>query len=119
MKLVTFMKAGEERLGLFAGETVIDPLLAGGSPAVFGNALIFIRSGLAGLGAARAMLVHPPREATIALKDMTLTAPIRPATILCSGSNYRDHNAEKANTPISGKEPEFFVKTADCVVGPT
>jgi hypothetical protein len=24
MKLVTFVKAGEERLGLFAGETVID-----------------------------------------------------------------------------------------------
>ena len=41
-----------------------------------------------------------------------------PSTILCSGSNYKDHNAEKANTPISGKEPEFFVKTADCVVGP-
>ena len=118
MKLVTFVKAGEERLGLFAGETVIDPLLAGGSPAVFGSALAFIRSGLAGLDAAKAMLVHPPREATIALRDMTLTAPIRPATILCSGSNYRDHNAEKANTPISGKEPEFFVKTADCVVGP-
>jgi 2-keto-4-pentenoate hydratase/2-oxohepta-3-ene-1,7-dioic acid hydratase in catechol pathway len=45
-------------------------------------------------------------------------APHRPATILCSGSNYKDHNAEKANTPISGKEPEFFIKTADCVVGP-
>ena len=42
----------------------------------------------------------------------------QPSTILCSGSNYHDHNAEKANTPISGKEPEFFVKTADCVVGP-
>ena len=25
---------------------------------------------------------------------------------------------EKLNTPISGKEPEFFIKTADCVVGP-
>ena len=49
---------------------------------------------------------------------MTLTAPLRPSTILCSGSNYHDHNAEKANAPISGKEPEFFVKTADCVVGP-
>ena len=47
-----------------------------------------------------------------------LAAPLRPNTILCSGSNYKDHNAEKANTPISGKEPEFFVKTADCVVGP-
>jgi 2-keto-4-pentenoate hydratase/2-oxohepta-3-ene-1,7-dioic acid hydratase in catechol pathway len=118
MKLVTFLKAGEERLGLLAGETVIDPLLATGSPEVFGSALTFIRSGLVGLDAAKAMLVHPPREATTALKGMTLTAPIRPATILCSGSNYRDHNAEKANTPISGKEPEFFVKTADCVVGP-
>jgi 2-keto-4-pentenoate hydratase/2-oxohepta-3-ene-1,7-dioic acid hydratase in catechol pathway len=37
--------------------------------------------------------------------------------MLCSGSNYTDHNKEKANTPISGKEPEFFVKTADCVIG--
>jgi 2-keto-4-pentenoate hydratase/2-oxohepta-3-ene-1,7-dioic acid hydratase in catechol pathway len=43
---------------------------------------------------------------------------MRPSTLLCSGSNYRDHNKEKANTPISGKEPEFFVKTADSVVGP-
>jgi len=38
--------------------------------------------------------------------------------MFCSGSNYTDHNKEKANTPISGKEPEFFVKTADCVIGP-
>ena len=58
------------------------------------------------------------KQALLALKDVTLAAPHRPATILCSGSNYKDHNAEKANTPISGKEPEFFVKTADCVVGP-
>jgi 2-keto-4-pentenoate hydratase/2-oxohepta-3-ene-1,7-dioic acid hydratase in catechol pathway len=54
----------------------------------------------------------------IPLAAITLTAPMRPSTILCSGSNYRDHNAEKANTAISGTEPEFFVKTADSVVGP-
>ncbi len=54
----------------------------------------------------------------MARSSVTLAAPLRPSTILCSGSNYHDHNAEKANTPISGKEPEFFVKTADCVVGP-
>jgi 2-keto-4-pentenoate hydratase/2-oxohepta-3-ene-1,7-dioic acid hydratase in catechol pathway len=41
-----------------------------------------------------------------------------PSTILCSGSNYHDHNAEKLNTGISGKEPEFFIKTSDCVIGP-
>ena len=70
------------------------------------------------MNAARAILANPPKQASLALKDVTLVAPHRPATILCSGSNYKDHNAEKANTPISGKEPEFFVKTADCVVGP-
>ncbi len=118
MKLVTFVKSGEERLGLLSGETVIDPLLASGSAAVFGSALAFIRSGTAGMNAAKAILANPPNQAAMALKEVTLAAPIRPATILCSGSNYRDHNAEKANTPISGKEPEFFVKTADCVVGP-
>jgi 2-keto-4-pentenoate hydratase/2-oxohepta-3-ene-1,7-dioic acid hydratase in catechol pathway len=118
MKLVTFVKAGEERLGLLAGETVIDPLAASGNPAVFGSVLAFIKSGTVGISAAKAMLANLPKQATMGLKDVKLAAPIRPATILCSGSNYRDHNAEKANTPISGKEPEFFVKTADCVVGP-
>jgi 2-keto-4-pentenoate hydratase/2-oxohepta-3-ene-1,7-dioic acid hydratase in catechol pathway len=118
MKLVTFVKSGEERLGLLAGDNVVDPLLASGRREVFGSALTFIKSGEAGLRAAQAIVANPPKAAITPLNDVTLAAPIRPATILCSGSNYRDHNAEKANTPISGKEPEFFVKTADCVVGP-
>ena len=53
-----------------------------------------------------------------ALNQVTLLAPMIPSTILCSGSNYHSHNKEKANAPLSGKEPEFFVKTGDCVVGP-
>jgi 2-keto-4-pentenoate hydratase/2-oxohepta-3-ene-1,7-dioic acid hydratase in catechol pathway len=52
------------------------------------------------------------------LEEVRLLAPITPSTILCSGSNYHSHNQEKANAPLSGKEPEFFLKTADCVVGP-
>ena len=51
MKLVTFVKSGEERLGLLAGDTVIDPLLAGNHPRVFANVLAFIKSGAAGLDA--------------------------------------------------------------------
>ncbi len=93
-------------------------MLASGGRDVFASALAFIKSGEVGLRVATAVLANPPKAAVTPLKDVTLAAPIRPATILCSGSNYRDHNAEKANTPISGKEPEFFVKTADCVVGP-
>ena len=42
MKLVTFMRLGQERLGLLAGDTVIDPLLASGDKAIFANALSFI-----------------------------------------------------------------------------
>ena len=118
MKLVTFVRGGEERLGLLAGSVVVDPLLVSGDRALFASALAFIRSGAAGRDAAHAILGNPPGHACTALKDVVLAPPIRPATILCSGSNYKDHNAEKANTPISGKEPEFFVKTADCVIGP-
>ena len=118
MKLVTFLRDGEERLGFLSGKAVLDPLLAGGDKAIFGSALSFIKAGAAGLGAARSLLAQSPKQALLSETDVTLVAPIRPSTILCSGSNYRDHNAEKANTPISGKEPEFFVKTADCVVGP-
>jgi 2-keto-4-pentenoate hydratase/2-oxohepta-3-ene-1,7-dioic acid hydratase in catechol pathway len=38
--------------------------------------------------------------------------------VLCAGSNYRAHNAEKKGSPTSGKEPEFFIKTGDGVIGP-
>lgn len=118
MKLVTFIKSGQERLGFLSGNSVLDPLAAGGDVALFGSSLAFIRGGEKAHQAATALLKNPPANAMLPLADLKLTAPHRPATILCSGSNYKDHNAEKANTPISGKEPEFFVKTADCVVGP-
>jgi 2-keto-4-pentenoate hydratase/2-oxohepta-3-ene-1,7-dioic acid hydratase in catechol pathway len=123
MRLVTFVEAGAERLGFLVGDTVVDPLRAfgersGDARALFADAAAFIRSGDKGIAAARAMLADPPKQALLPRSGVTLTAPLRPSTILCSGSNYHDHNAEKANAPISGKEPEFFVKTADCVVGP-
>jgi 2-keto-4-pentenoate hydratase/2-oxohepta-3-ene-1,7-dioic acid hydratase in catechol pathway len=118
MKLVSFLRAGEERLGLLHGRHVVDPLLMSGDKALFGSVLAFIRAGEKAVAAARDIVANPRESALSARERVVLTAPLRPSTILCSGSNYHDHNAEKANTPISGKEPEFFVKTADCVVGP-
>lgn len=53
-----------------------------------------------------------------ALDEIKLLAPMLPSTILCAGSNYHSHNREKAAAPLSGKEPEFFIKTSDCVIGP-
>ena len=118
MKLVSFGAAGEQRLGFLRGDDVVDPLRMSGDPAMFGSALAFIRAGDKALKAAQVMVANPLKSALIARERVTLAAPLTPSTMLCSGSNYHDHNAEKANTPISGKEPEFFVKTADCVVGP-
>jgi 2-keto-4-pentenoate hydratase/2-oxohepta-3-ene-1,7-dioic acid hydratase in catechol pathway len=66
----------------------------------------------------KTLFSDPPRSAVRDATSVVLRAPLRPSTILCAGSNYRAHNLEKANTPLSGKEPEFFVKTADCVIGP-
>ena len=65
--------------------------------------------------AVRRSLQGPGRRPALGAQ---LLAPLVPTTILCSGSNYLSHNQEKANADTSGKEPEFFVKTGDCVVGP-
>jgi 2-keto-4-pentenoate hydratase/2-oxohepta-3-ene-1,7-dioic acid hydratase in catechol pathway len=108
MKVCTYLLEGRERLGFVVGEDIVD------APAEFPDMLSFIRSGADGLKRAQAGLDKGARRP---LKSMKLAPPIRAATMLCSGSNYRDHNKEKANTPISGKEPEFFVKTADCIIG--
>ena len=118
MKLVTFKQAGEERLGFLRGDDVVDPLRLSGDPTMFASAMAFIKAGDKALKAAQIMVANPLKSALIPRDRLTLCAPITPSTMLCSGSNYHDHNAEKANTPISGKEPEFFVKTADCVIGP-
>ncbi len=118
MRLVTFHAADGLRLGFQQGGEVVDARAAAPAEAAFADALAFIRAGAPALAAARAALAAAPAEARHPLASLRLAAPLMPSTILCSGSNYRAHNREKANTPISGKEPEFFVKTADCVVGP-
>ena len=122
MRLVAFRQSGTERLGFISGSDVIDPLLAldAKSPdrALFSDAITFIRSGEPARRAAEKLIAAAPSNARFPLDQPTLTAPMRPSTILCSGSNYADHNREKLNTPISGKEPESFIKTADSVVGP-
>lgn len=123
MKLATFTRSnGDSRLGLVDGDQVIDLQAAAGETdprrGHFADMASFILSGEAGKQAAGKLLASAPAAARHAVSEVTLLAPILPSTILCSGSNYHAHNAEKANTPISGNEPEFFLKTSDCVIGP-
>lgn len=117
MRLVTFRAGGvesdggDERLGFLVDGGVVD------SCGAFGSATAFIGAGEPVWADAR-RLIDSASGPLIPLADIVFTAPMRPSTILCSGSNYRDHNTEKAGTSISGTEPEFFVKTSDSVVGP-
>lgn len=123
MQIATFLEGGMRRLGLIAGGDIVDPLRApeiAGAASLphFADTLAFIRGGDAAREAATRILKDAPASARQKLSAVRLAAPMLPTTILCSGSNYLDHNQEKANTPISGKEPEFFIKTSDCVIGP-
>ena len=123
MKIANYLRDGIEHVGLVVDDYLIDPLEVLPNTDKthrerFTDTLAMIRSGSLGLKIANDILKNASISHRKKLANLSLIAPIKPSTILCSGSNYKDHNKEKANTPISGKEPEFFIKTSDCVVGP-
>lgn len=117
MKLGTILEGGQRRLVAMTGGVAVD-LFAAEPRDFFFDMGSFIRAGQPALDLANEILSAPPASASRSRDNVRLGAPILPSTVLCAGSNYRAHNAEKANTPLSGKEPEFFLKTADCVIGP-
>lgn len=109
MQLFSHLIKGQIRIGRVLGGTAEDITEACGT-----NDMVSLIRGWASL---RAQL-PPGCGKPLEMSRIQFTAPLRPSTVLCAGSNYRDHNSEKAGSPTSGKEPEFFVKTADCLIGP-
>ena len=121
MRIVNFIADGVRRVGFQLDGAVVDPLATAigalsENAALLADTTNFIRSGAVGREIADRIIRSG--EGRRSLAEVRLTSPILPSTILCSGSNYHAHNAEKIGAPTSGKEPEFFVMTADCVVGP-
>jgi 2-keto-4-pentenoate hydratase/2-oxohepta-3-ene-1,7-dioic acid hydratase in catechol pathway len=122
MRLVSFLDGKDERLGMLDGDRIVDAVACarhrGVDRQIVSSLIPIIEAVTGGNLNLQELFSDPPAEAIRKTSSVTLSAPLRPSTILCAGSNYRAHNLEKANTPLSGKEPEFFVKTADCVIGP-
>jgi len=123
MRIVNYIKDGKRRLGFQVGDSVVDALAAAEAARssrtdAFTDTIAFITGGDAARAEAEKLVAGAPASARVPLAGLRLAAPIHPTTILGSGSNYTEHNAEKANVPISGKEVEFFVKSSDCVIGP-
>jgi 2-keto-4-pentenoate hydratase/2-oxohepta-3-ene-1,7-dioic acid hydratase in catechol pathway len=123
MRIVSFWREQKVRLGLLLENEILEPALAGSlldpeERAFFLDTLSFIRGGKSALSTAGRLETLRPSHALHRLDQVKFAAPILPSTILCAGSNYREHNDEKIGSPTSGKEPEFFVKTSDSVIGP-
>jgi 2-keto-4-pentenoate hydratase/2-oxohepta-3-ene-1,7-dioic acid hydratase in catechol pathway len=123
MRIVSFWWDHEVRLGFLVDEAILDAasaasVLQQGQKPYFRDAVSFIRGGDAAIVAAEQLFKQRPVQALLQRDSVKLAPPMLPSTILCAGSNYREHNDEKAGSPTSGKEPEFFLKTADSVVGP-
>jgi len=123
MKVASFWRDQNIRLGLLLDNEILEPglavsLLEPGEEVFFSDTISFIRGGEVALSVARRLVALRPAHALHRLDQVKLAAPILPSTILCAGSNYREHNDEKLGSPTSGKEPEFFLKTSDSVIGP-
>lgn len=117
MKIGTYLNGVEKRLFVQDGDTAID-LLQAEDRADFVDMISFIRGGDASKSAAEKILAARPPNACKPIEEIKLAEPLPPSTVLCAGSNYHAHNAEKASSPLSGREPEFFLKTSDCVIRP-
>ncbi|SDL13693.1 fumarylacetoacetate hydrolase family protein [Aliiruegeria lutimaris] len=117
MKLATLLEDAERKLGVVDGDTIVDLAAAGLDPEITDMTRL-IAGGDPIMEDVRQAVAIAPDHARHPICDIALAAPMLPSTVLCAGSNYRSHNAEKAGAPLSGKEPEFFIKTSDCVIGP-
>jgi 2-keto-4-pentenoate hydratase/2-oxohepta-3-ene-1,7-dioic acid hydratase in catechol pathway len=127
MKLINLSVHGLRRVGVLDGDHVVDvlavheaqPFLSTSDVAALGSTVSVIAQWdhLQALFE-KAVSLSRSGVGRLPTQSAHLLAPMAPSTILCSGSNYLSHNQEKANADTSGKEPVFFVKTGDCVVGP-
>lgn len=105
MKLITFIHQGSTRIGLLAGDEVVD--LKAAAPDLPHEMVAFLEAGEPALETARTALESS--AARLSLADVHLESPIlRPPKILAVGLNYADHVAESGlETP---KHPMIFNK---------
>jgi 2-keto-4-pentenoate hydratase/2-oxohepta-3-ene-1,7-dioic acid hydratase in catechol pathway len=118
VRLLTFDRAGEPRLGLLLGDRVIDVAEASGG-SLPKDMLGFIDGGTAALEAARRLAESAPKDAG-KLAEIRLLAPLpRPArNIVCVGLNYSEHAAESRVTQGLPEHPVYFTKPPSTVIGP-
>jgi len=113
MRLATFTHAGATRIGVLAGDDLVD--LAAAAPDLPREMVAFLAAGPPALR--RAGDLAASARVRVPLSAVRLEAPIlRPPKFLAIGLNYADHVAEsKLELP---KLPTVFNKQTTCVTGP-
>lgn len=126
MKIIRFEVDGEIRLGVLDGDDAVDLIdalesagpLSAEERAIVADTTAFIAAGPRGRESAERAL-EISQKSNVGRKPrsgLRLRAPLRPEVILCSGENYWDHRDEKPE--VEGREPEFFTKVTQGVIGP-
>ncbi len=129
MRLVTFKKSSETRIGIVGsdGETVVDLSIA--APSLPQDMNGFIELGQAGMDQAAAALDTAGADAKSKLRDLDLMAPIPVPyrNVFCVGRNYHEHAQEfhdsgfdaTAGASAIPDDPIIFTKATTSVSGPT
>jgi 2-keto-4-pentenoate hydratase/2-oxohepta-3-ene-1,7-dioic acid hydratase in catechol pathway len=111
MKLISYEKNGQIRMGVLDGDQVID--LNEAVPSISHDLLVALNSGVDVTAAAKAALASSaPR---VALRAVKLAAPVpRPGKIICLGLNYYDHAKEGGRD--KPEYPWFFYRGASSLI---
>jgi acylpyruvate hydrolase len=128
VRILTYLRAGEPRLGILIDEMIYDvaacsthlgvdelpsdlaTLLAARGPAALEDLCGRIEKSRQAPG-------DLPSHCSHALGEVGLLAPIpRPPKLICLGRNYRDHIEEQGAKPPEA--PLLFSKASSCVIGP-
>jgi 2-keto-4-pentenoate hydratase/2-oxohepta-3-ene-1,7-dioic acid hydratase in catechol pathway len=113
MKLATFTESHRRRIGIVAGDGLID--LAQAAPHLPQSMTAFLRGGPEALAEAR----RAERGAghRLPLVNVRLEAPVpRPGKVLAIGLNYADHVRETGRA--APEHQIWFAKQATCIIGP-
>lgn len=111
MKLATFIKGGERRVGAVINDGLIDLTRR--------LSIASVRQAIADARIAEAERVAETGAADFRLADVTLDLPLPdPGKILCVGVNYLNRNAEYKDGSEAPKYPSLFMRTPLSFVAP-
>lgn len=117
MKLVSFNKSGQERIGVVKSDSeIVDLTLVIGSKRDIPQTMIdFIQLGDAGLDLAEQALSRGDSSTIISTEDVIWLPPVsRPSKICGVALNNSASNSRKISAP---DHPAFFLKPSSCLVG--